>query len=287
MSITDCKALQKYPGWHCPVAWSIQPRIPWEAQVDAWRVSAIWYSFTTRWEHRLLSLCFEVVFFQPWKLLFPLGSCYKLAGGLNLPPSLRSTLTLTLVPRGHPSRLMPCMTSIQSGTCCLGWKHIVTPQVLRDVLGITRMFRQACFMAYFFNGKWSMCSLLVVLKSLWSPEKSAGKRRDRLDFWGPKTSGGAAVVSRQMHRNKEKPYRLAQLQDTRSDPYSCQGASKALLELFRDQMLKQGHDPVHVCHQEDLHPGACLSLCASDSRGSVWFKYPLPSPGHVCNARTQ
>lgn len=137
-----------------------------------------------------------MVFFQLWKTIFPLGSFYKLAGGLNFPPSLRSTLQkhwLTLVPRGHPSWLMPWMTSIRSGTCCWGWKHSVTPQVLRDILGIARMFQQACFMAYCFIGKWSICSLPVVLKSLWSPEKSEGKRKDGLDFCGPKTNGGIAA----------------------------------------------------------------------------------------------
>lgn len=130
------------------------------------------------------------------KIVFLLGSCYKLVGGLNVPPLLHSTLKkhwLTLVPRGHPLRLMPCITSIQSGTCCLGWKHSVTPQVLRDMLGIARMFQQACFTAYFFIGKWSICSLLVVLKSLWSPEKSEGKGKERFYFCGPKTNGGVVV----------------------------------------------------------------------------------------------
>lgn len=100
-----------------------------------------------------------MVFFQPWKIVFPLGSFYKLAGDLNLPASLRSMLKrhwLTLVSRGQPSQVITCMPSLQRRTCCLGWEHSVTPQVLREVLGIARMFQQACFIASCFIGKWSI-----------------------------------------------------------------------------------------------------------------------------------
>lgn len=112
-----CRSSQEL---QCPVAWPFQLLAPGRLRLMS-DISAIGYSFTTRWEHRLFSLYFEMVFFQPPKVIFPLGSCFKLAGGLNLLPLLCSTFQkhwLTLIPREHPSQLMPYMTSIQSGPYC-------------------------------------------------------------------------------------------------------------------------------------------------------------------------